>query len=226
MPLAIFDLDDTLLAGDSDRAWGEFLASMGKLPPNFADEAHAAYVDGTIDFDFYTDEILKPVAGMSAEELEPLLERYIRSHVDPLYCTRARELLEMHRGKGDKLVIATATIDLITSRIMPHFEVDTLLATRAEWADGVISGQVTGTPCFQEGKRDTLIDWARAEGESLSGAFFYSDSFNDMPLLEYVDNPRVVNPDQRLRRAAQERDWMIYDFRQNEEVAQPEGNGR
>jgi HAD superfamily hydrolase (TIGR01490 family) len=133
--------------------------------------------------------------------------------IEPIILPAARELLAQHRLNGDTLVIITATNRFITEPIAARFGVDYLLATEAEMRDGRYTGHSSGTPCFQHGKVERLEQWLAAESEDLVGSWFYSDSHNDLPLLERVANPVAVDPDEMLRKEAQARNWAVISLR-------------
>ena len=208
---AVFDLDDTLLAGDSDRAWGQFLEARGMLVAGLADDAYEAYVAGTIDFDRYTRQVLSPLQGRRRADVEQLLDEYLREYALDLITQSGRDLVEHHRAEGHRLVIATATNDLLAGPIAARYDVDHLVATRAQWRGDVLTGDFEGETAFQAGKLNHLLRWT--DRSDLQRCYFYSDSYNDLPLLEAVSHPFAVNPDDRLRRHAQERGWPIMEMR-------------
>jgi len=217
MTLAIFDLDNTLLNGDSDHAWGIFLAAQGIVD---ADEHRKAndrfyqdYLNGKLDVFRYQRFVLEPLAQFSLDELHAMHGRFMVSHVQPMLQTKAAELLHQHRSQGHTLMIITATNHFITRPIADLLGIEHLIATNPEVVNGRFTGEVSGTPSFQGGKVTRLTQWLSENNESLDGAWFYSDSINDAPLLEQVANPVVVDPDSRLEAMARERDWPVMSLR-------------
>ena len=217
MPLAIFDLDNTLLGGDSDYLWGEFLVERGMVDA----ETHAeenrrfleAYEAGTLDIDEFLAFQLGPLARHPAEELTRHHREYMAEKIAPIILAKGRELLARHRDQGDTLMIITATNRFITAPIADELGVDHLIATEAEMKEGRYTGRSGDTPCFQAGKVERLERWLQEHGESLAGSWFYSDSRNDLPLLERVENPVAVDPDPALREEAQRRGWPVISLR-------------
>ena len=213
MALALFDLDNTLLQGDSDHAWCEFLIDKGVLEGEAFREAndrfYREYEAGTLDMQEYLAFQLKPLGEHPMEELHRWREEYVETRVEPMISPDAIALLEKHRSRGDELVLITATNRFVTEPIARRLEVPTLLATEVEQANGRYTGRPTGTPTFREGKVTRLEEWLKETGHTLKGSFFYSDSQNDLPLLERVDHPVAVNPDPALRAHAEERGWPI-----------------
>ncbi len=216
--LALFDLDNTLLAGDSDHAWGEFLISRDlvdeKVHRETNDSFYAQYLAGVLDIHAWLAFTLEPVRKFSEPQRDNLLAEFVDLRVRPMVLEAGLELVREHRRAGDLCMILTATNDLITRPIAKLFEVDVLLATEAEIVDGSITGRIRGTPCFQEGKVKKLQDWlARNGGFEIGNSVFYSDSINDLPLLELAGQAVAVDPDEKLRRIARERSWKILSLR-------------
>ncbi len=217
MALAIFDLDNTLIAGDSDHRWGEFLCAEGLVEA----ESHArqndafyqAYQDGGLDIQAYLEFALGPVAGMDREQVQELQRRFMHDWIEPLLLNAAFDLLEEHRRAGDELLIITATNTVVTRPIADRLGVDTLIGCEAEMVDGRYTGKPTGIPSFKEGKVQRLECWLEGRGLSREGAWFYSDSHNDLPLLEQVDNPVAVDPDPTLEATAKARGWRVISLR-------------
>lgn len=222
MALAIFDLDNTLIAGDSDHSWGEFLAHKNLVDAEHYRQAndafYEAYKDGTLDIRAYLEFSLAPLTRHSMAELAQLHAEFMRDYIAPMMLPKAQALLAQHRAQGDYLLIITATNGFVTRPIGKHLGVDDLLATDPEVVDGAYTGKFVGTPCFQAGKVVRLHEWLKTHQHSLhqpslEGAFFYSDSINDLPLLEQVEHPVAVDPDARLLNIAQERGWKIMSLR-------------
>lgn len=215
--LAIFDLDNTLLAGDSDHAWGEFLIAQ-KLVDAAAfkiqnDQFYADYCAGTLDIDAYLSFALAPLAGKTCTELEPLHNQFMDSMIAPLRLKKADALLKKHKDSGDYLLIITATNSFITTPIAKSLGVDDIIASDAEVIDGKYSGKPTGIPCFQEGKVKRLKAWLANKPFSMNNAYFYSDSHNDIPLLEAVGHPVAVDADEKLLEYAAARHWPSISLR-------------
>jgi HAD superfamily hydrolase (TIGR01490 family) len=217
MALALFDLDNTLLDGDSDYLWGCFLVEHGIVDgeryqtenQRFYDQ----YLEGSLDIYEFLRFQLHPLATHKRDQLEQWREQFLREKIDPILLPKARELLERHRQQGDELLIITATNRFITGPIAERYAICHLLATEPEIRDGEYTGGVDGTPCFQGGKVERLETWLKEQGQNLAGSWFYSDSHNDLPLLERVDHPVAVDPDDRLRALAGERGWPIISLR-------------
>lgn len=216
--LALFDLDNTLLAGDSDHAWGEFLISRGLVDEVAHREAndrfYADYLAGVLDIHAWLAFTLGPVRKFARRQRDELLAEFLAGYAKPMVLEAGLKLVREHRRNGDFCMILTATNDLITRPIAKLFEVDALLATEAEIVDDAITGRIHGTPCFQEGKVTKLRDWlAHNSGFEIENSVFYSDSINDLPLLELAGEAVAVDPDDRLRQVARERDWQILSLR-------------
>jgi HAD superfamily hydrolase (TIGR01490 family) len=217
MALAIFDLDNTLLAGDSDHLWGQFLVAQGlEDGTEFAranDAFYRDYQEGNLDIDAFLRFSLRPLRDHPPELLESLRARFVRECIAPLMLPAARALVDRHRAAGDTLLIITASNTFITAPTAALFGVPHLIATDPEVHEGRFTGAVSGIPSFQAGKVARLEVWLAAQGESLAGSSFYSDSHNDLPLLERVDRPVAVDPDAVLREAALARGWDILSLR-------------
>ncbi len=219
MNLALFDLDHTLLPLDSDYAWGEFTTRIGWTDPvDFArrnDAFFAQYQAGQLDVHEYvrfaTEAVRQRGPQAAAEAHERFMAEVIRPHIRP----QVLALLQQHRDAGDQLVIVTATNEFVTRPIAQALGVQELVAVElARGADGWITGDIQGTPSFREGKVSRVADWLRARGLDWAGVntIFYSDSTNDLPLLEAVNTPVATNPGAGLRAIAQTRGWRILDL--------------
>jgi len=217
MSLAIFDLDNTLLRGDSDYAWGQYLIERGVVDGEHYREANERYYQqyhaGTLDIMEFLAFALRPLAAHDLSTLDAWHQDYMRIKVLPMITEDARALVERHRTAGDTLMIITATNSFVTRPIARAFGVSNLLATEPEMRDGHFTGKVAGIPCFRDGKVKRLEAWLREHGENLAGSWFYSDSHNDLPLLERVTHPVAVNPDEILADTAQERGWPVLQLR-------------
>jgi len=221
--LALFDLDHTLLDGDSDDLWYQFLCERGVLDKKqFTAERvrfSSDYREGKLRvLDFYAF-VLKPLADNPVQQLQTWRRQFVSEHILPRITSVARALLGRHRDAGHMLAIITATNRFITEPIAAELNVSHLLATEPEY-DGVrFTGRILGTPCFREGKLLHLRAWLQRENLRPVETWFYSDSHNDLPLLESVDHPVAVNPDGQLTKISQKRGWPIMQLRREQAVA-------
>jgi HAD superfamily hydrolase (TIGR01490 family) len=213
MPLAIFDLDNTLLRGDSDHAWGEFLVERGLVDAvsyrRDNERYYAEYQAGTLDIFAFLAFALRPLATHSPAQLEAWHREFMQAKILPMITPAARALVERHRARGDTLLIITATNRFVTAPIARELGIAHLIATEPEMVDGRYTGRVTGTPSYREGKVERLRAWMREHTTDLADSHFYSDSHNDLPLLRLVTYPVVVNPDTELAREASARGWPV-----------------
>ncbi len=218
MALAIFDLDNTLIAGDSDHLWGEFLCDRGVVDAeHFRTTNQAFYEDyqrGELDIAAYAAFALGPLAGKTPESVVGLQQDFMASCIEALMLPAAEALIEQHRDRGDRLLIITATNEFVTRPIGERLGIEELLGCAVEMSDGRFTGRATGTLTYREGKVARLREWLEDEEEELAGATFYSDSHNDLPLLEIVDYPVLVDPDEKLAAVGRERDWPRLSLRQ------------
>ena len=217
MALAIFDLDNTLIAGDSDHSWGEFLVSEQLVDAQqfkkTNDQFYADYVAGSLDIFAYLEFSLQPLTKMSMTELTELHKRFMQQVIAPMQLAKARALLQQHRDAGDRLLIITSTNRFIVEPICHSLGVTEILATDAQIVDGRYSGKVEGVPTYKEGKVVRLNAWLKEQGETLKGSLFYSDSINDLPLLLEVDRAVAVDPCPALQAIAEEKHWQIISLR-------------
>lgn len=217
MALAIFDLDNTLISNDSDYLWGEFLIKNGYIDANeFAkqnDQFFEDYKNGTLDIVAYQRFALKPLGEQTAETLATWHKEFMQTFIEPIVLPKALALVEEHKAKGDRVMIITATNTFVTRPIGLRYGIDELLGTEGEMIDGRYTGEIKGVPTFQTGKVTRLNEWLKQENETLEGSFFYSDSFNDLPLLKIVDNPVVVDGDEKLQAIAKENGWPTISLR-------------
>lgn len=217
MTLAIFDLDNTLLAGDSDHAWGEFLVEEGIVDAEeyrkANDRFYQEYLNGELDILHYLGFALQPLAKHAMADLLAWRERFMDKKVRPMLQGKAFQLLDEHRDQGHTLMIITATNRFVTEPIAELLGITHLIATDPELINGRYTGQVAGVPSFQDGKVTRLNDWLASQNETLEGAWFYSDSLNDVPLLKKVDNPVAVDPDPTLEKLALEKGWKVMSLR-------------
>ena len=220
MRLALFDLDNTLLAGDSDYEWGQFLVDHGVLDRDVYEAQNRAYyeqyVAGTLDIHEYLGFALRPLAEHAAPDLERWHAQFMRLRILPMITPAARALVHRHVEAGELCAIVTATNSFVTAPIAREFGVKHLVATEAEMRDGRFTGRVAGTACFREGKVKRLKEWLDGLGHELDDfaeSVFYSDSHNDLPLLERVTRPIAVDPDEALAAEAARRGWAVMSLR-------------
>ncbi len=217
MQLAIFDLDNTLLAGDSDYLWGQYLAEQGLVDgDSYQKENHRFYMEyknGTLDIHEFLRFSLRPLSAYPLEALQTHRGRFMQSKILPIITAPARQLIAAHRQRGRFCLIITATNRFVTEPIASELGVDDLIATDAEMSNGRYTGNVSGEPCFQQGKVKRLHAWLRQKGWNLADSWFYSDSHNDLPLLEEVKNPVAVDPDETLATHAEFKGWPIISLR-------------
>lgn len=215
--LALFDLDNTLLAGDSDHAWGDFLIERGVVDGShykaINDRFYEDYVAGRLDIRAYLEFSLKVLSEHPKEQLDAWHRDFMRDVVEPMILAKGEALIAKHRAAGDHLLIITATNDFVTAPIARRLGVRDLLATTAEFSGERYTGRLSGTPCYREGKVTRLDAWLRDTGHTLAGSVFYSDSHNDIPLLAKVDRAVAVDPDDKLRAEAQWRGWEVVSLR-------------
>lgn len=216
MTLALFDLDHTLLSGDSDYAWGEFLVEKGIVDREYHSRTNAEhladYEAGKLDIFAFIEFQLAPLKNNSRRLMEQIRGRFVREVIRPMITDNARDLVRKHREHGHTLMIITSTNRFITGPIATEFGIDLLIATEVEEVDGCFTGRTVGAPSFGEGKVQRLNDWLAGTSENLSGSWFYSDSHNDLPLLRLVEHPVALNPDPRLRQEAQRKHWRIIEW--------------
>lgn len=220
MRLALFDLDNTLLSGDSDYEWGQFLIARGVVERE-AYEAqnqafYAQYVSGTLDIHEFLGFALRPLAEHAPEDLARWHAEFMRQRVRPMVGAKARALVRRHLAAGDLCAVVTATNSFVTAPIAREFGIDHLIATEPESVAGRFTGRVAGTPCFREGKVQRVEAWLAQRGQSwarIERSAFYSDSHNDLPLLERVTDPVAVDPDETLEAEARRRGWPVISLR-------------
>ena len=216
--LAIFDLDHTLLAGDSDHLWGEFLIEQGLVDAagyrQANDRFYVEYQAGTLDIQDFAAFAFAPLVKYGRAQLAPLRSQFVEQVIAPLVAASAPALLERHRSAGDLLLITTATNHFVTEPIAELLGVEHLIATDPEETAEGFTGRIAGQPNFQGGKIKRLLAWLEAQQISPGHSSCYSDSINDLPLLEWADQPCAVDPDPRLRATALQRGWPVISLRQ------------
>ena len=217
MTLAIFDLDNTLLNGDSDYLWGQFLSQQGLVDSAFYEKENQRfydeYVAGTLDIFEFLEFSLAPLSQMEMPKLALLHDQFMDECIRPVITEKSRALIQEHIDKKDTLLIITATNLFITAPIAKELNIPHILATEPEIVNNRYNGKVFGVPCFREGKVERLKVWLNETGTNLANSYFYSDSHNDLPLLEMVKNPIAVDPDDTLRSHAEMKGWDIISLR-------------
>ena len=218
MPLALFDLDNTLIAGDSDHSWGQFLVENGYVDATHYrrnnDKYYRDYVAGTLDNDAYLKFSLAPLAEMPMQQLADMHAVFMDQYIIPMHLPKADELLQKHRAQNDRIVVITSTNRFVVEPICHALGLTEILATELVIKNGRYSGDVDGVATFREGKVTRLTAWLKQHRETLEGSYFYTDSINDLALLECVDQPIVVDPDPELLSEAKKRNWQVISLRQ------------
>ena len=213
--LTIFDLDNTLLAGDSDRAWGQYIVEKNVVSDDFllqSERFYDNYYDGNLDIESFLAFCLKPLMQNKLSKLLELRKDFIEYKIKPMMLNKAIEMVNKKKSEG-RVIIATATNSFVTRPIADLFEIDDLIATEFVIKNNQFTGEVDGIPCFREGKVTKVEDWVKLNGYDLSEATFYSDSFNDLPLLEKVKTAIVVDGDNELIKQAKNNEWECISFR-------------
>ncbi|MDG2421985.1 MAG: HAD-IB family hydrolase [Gammaproteobacteria bacterium] len=218
--LALFDLDNTLLDGDSDHAWGEFLIDRGlvdkKIHRARNDQFYRDYLDENLDIFAYVAFTLEPILRYTNEQRKSLCKDFMKYSINSMILNKARNLIDKHKSQGDLCIIITATNSFITKPIANAFKIDNLIATEVETAEEYLTGKILGTPCYQDGKVVKLKQWLASQSDNLSiaNSVFYSDSVNDLALLEAVKEPIAVDPDRKLLQISRDRNWQILSLRE------------
>ncbi|WP_339487156.1 HAD family hydrolase [Pseudomonas sp. EL_65y_Pfl2_R95] len=217
MTLAIFDLDDTLIDGDCASLWSAEMAKIGWVDgESFLardEQLMALYAQGELAMEDYMAFSLSPLVGRTPEEVAFVVEPFVEDVIEPRLHSDATRCLATHRKAGERIVIISASAHFLVSAIAQRLGVEEVLAIDLDIQHGCYSGNTQGVLTYREGKVTRLKQWLADNGESLEGAYFYSDSRNDLPLLKQVDNPRVVNPDPELREYAEQAHWPILNWR-------------
>lgn len=217
MALAIFDLDDTLIDGDCASLWSAHMADLGWVDrDSFLARDHelmTLYAEGKLAMEDYMAFSLSPLVGRTAEEVASVVEPFVEDVIEPIIHSDAMRCLAGHRQAADRLLIISASAYFLVSAIGERLGVEEVLAIDLAEEHGHYSGKTRGVLTYRDGKVTRLNAWLAEHGERLDGAYFYSDSRNDLPLLGMVDNPRVVNPDPVLRAHAEQAGWPILAWR-------------
>ena len=219
--LAIFDLDNTLLHGDSDYLWGQFLVEQQIVDATEFAQAnryfYQQYEAGSLNISEYLEFSLSVLTKYSPDELHAWRQQFIEQKIKPIILPQGRALLDQHRQQGDTLLIITATNAFVTTPIAATLGVEHLIACDVECIDGRYTGRSVGTPSFQQGKVTRLQQWLEQHPHDLSSSYFYSDSHNDIPLLSQVNTPVAVDPDNTLRQHAAAQGWRIISLRDSQD---------
>lgn len=217
MSLVLFDLDNTLIAGDSDHLWGEFLVEQSLVDVESYraknDEFYRAYQQGDLDIEAYLRFALAPLGQFTMARLGELHRQFLQEKIEPLRLSKAEALIAGHKANDDVLAIITSTNRFVTQPIAKMLGFEHLLATELEMVDDRYTGKIIGPPCYRAGKISHLEKWLQHHPQEMADSYFYSDSINDLPLLQAVDNPVVVDPDPHLEEHAKKNDWLILSLR-------------
>ncbi len=217
MTLAIFDLDDTLIDGNSPSLWTAHLADLGWLDRDSfvprEQELVAQYAALQIGLEDYFAFSLQPLVGRTPEEVDYIAGPFVEEVIEPLIHSDAMRCVARHRAAGERILIISATPSFLVRAIAARLGIEDVLGTDLELQHGSYSGRISGIPTAREGKIQRLAQWLEEQDETLAGAHFYSDSRNDLPLLCHVEHPHAVNPDAALRTHAERQGWEILDWR-------------
>lgn len=220
MKLVLFDLDNTLLVGDSDYEWGRFLVERGIVDRDLYEarnlDFYRQYKAGTLNINEFLDFQLRPLAQHTRAELDALHADFMQQKVQPMITPVARELVNRALDEAALVAVITATNSFVTAPIARAFGIPHLIATEPEQINGEFTGRVSGTPSFREGKITRLNEWLTSQNKQLNDfdeSWFYSDSLNDLPLLELVSHPVAVDADPTLHSHAQSRGWPSISLR-------------
>jgi HAD superfamily hydrolase (TIGR01490 family) len=218
MSLAIFDLDNTLIGGDSDYLWGEFLCDEGIISDRQSfekknDYFYQQYELGSLDIYAWAEFSFEILSHYSINELEAFHLKFMDQKIEPIFLKKAQDCINSHKENGDTVLVITASNTFVTAPIVKRYGINHLIATEPEIVSGRYTGKVSGIPCFKSGKIENLMPWLERNGESLKDSTFYSDSHNDILLLELVENAVVVNADAKLTLMARKKGWKIVDWR-------------
>lgn len=215
MAVIVYDLDHTLINADCSQLWINYLTDNGIVGPEFiaeADHQHQQYLASTLDMNDYLELILKPHIGQTVSQVAAELPQFIEHYVSPHIRSDAVENIRQHQARGDRCVVISASVDFLVEPIAQHLGIQDAIGVQVELDNGRISGKGKGTICYQAGKIFYFNEWLQQHNESATNSWFYSDSHNDIPLLEVVDNAVAVSPDATLVEIATQRDWKIVNW--------------
>ncbi|MBL7003894.1 MAG: HAD family hydrolase [Gammaproteobacteria bacterium] len=211
MTLAIFDLDNTLLNDDSDYLWGEYLVEQKLVDPDYYkeknDRFYEDYKNGILNIDDFLTFSLQPLTQYPIPQLHQLRAEFVEQKIKPVIAKNTLKLIEEHKLKNHTLMIISATNRFVTEPIAALLGIPHLLSTQPEIINNKYTGNYIGIPTFHQGKITALRHWLKENNETLDGSYFYSDSINDLPLLEIISYPIVVNPDDKLKKLAKKNNW-------------------
>ena len=217
MALAFFDLDNTLVAGDTAQAFSEYMVASALPTPDDFLAVNLAYMEdydaGTLKLDDYMHYTLSPLFTLDETQRAEFIDGFINKIVKDMALPKAFELLEQHKKAGDELIIISATGTHLVAPIAAYLGVEHALGVDIEYKEGFITGKLVGTPTFREGKVVRAEQWAKENGHTMDDTYFYSDSHNDLPLLEKARFPIAVDPDRILEKTANERSWKVMSLR-------------
>lgn len=217
MALAIFDLDETLIGGDCASLWGQEMVKLGWADADsFITREQALmrqYAAGSLAMEDYMAFTLSPLVGRTPEEVAHVVEPFVEEVIEPIFYSDATRCLAHHRAAGERILVISASAHFLVSAIAARLKIEDVLAIDLEQQHGHYSGRTQGVLTYRAGKVQRLHDWLHAQGESLDGSYFYSDSHNDLALLQAVSKPHVVNPDPLLLQHAQQAGWPILNWR-------------
>jgi len=211
--LAIFDLDNTILNGDSDYSMINYLIDINLLDKDAKlknDEFILDYQQGQLDFNQYTNFALEPYIGMTQNEINEVIHPFVEKIIEPMINIFALKLLHEHYENGDKILLASATNELIVKPIAERLEIKNVIATKVEFKDNKCTGKFISPSALGEGKLKLVQSWIKDnQYKNFKGVTFYSDSINDLPLMEAVEFPKAVNPDAKLEKISIEKGWQV-----------------
>jgi|TARA_Y100000782_G_scaffold73000_1_gene78785 HAD superfamily hydrolase (TIGR01490 family) len=217
MRLAIFDIDNTLIAGDSDLLWGEFLCERNYVDSNVYKAEHEKYykdyLSGKLDINNFLKFQLKVLGENDLNLLKKWRKDFFEEKIRPVILPKAYQLIDKHRNQNHDLLIITATNRFIVEPIASEFKIENIIACEPEIYNEQFTGKFTGTPSYAEGKVERFNDWLKTIGRRLEESWFYSDSHNDIPLMKEVNHPVAVDPDEFLKDEAEKMNWPIISLR-------------
>jgi HAD superfamily hydrolase (TIGR01490 family) len=217
MALAIFDLDETLIGGDCASLWAQEMVKLGWADGDSfiarEQELMRQYSAGELAMDDYMAFTLSPLVGRTAEEVAHVVEPFVEDVIEPIFYSDATRCLATHRAAGDRILVISASAHFLVSAVAARLKIEEVLAINLQEQHGHYSGRTQGVLTYRAGKVARLRDWLQDKSETLDGAWFYSDSHNDLALLQVVDKPHVVNPDPILLQHAQQAGWPILSWR-------------
>ena len=216
MALTIFDLDRTLISKDSDFLWGEFLTEIGAVDTKTYKDKNRyffnEYDKGRLDIYEYLEFCLQPLSLNTMSTLRAWQHDFMQLKINKIFSQKAKDVVDNHKKNKDTLLVITATNSFIARPIVSMYGIDNLLATELEIKNDRYTGKICGEPCFQHNKITHLNRWLEKTKLSMKNSTFYSDSINDLPMLEFVDNPVVINGDEKLKDIARKRKWRSFDW--------------